>query len=66
MESSTVTILKEQILAAFKEDQADMKLTIKNEEHEEFYQVKMKNESTEGCLQEFFRVHSRLIQENFK
>ena len=61
-----MTILKEQVLSAFNEDQADMKFTIENGEGDRYYKNKVSNESTKGCLDDFMRLHSRLLQENFK
>ena len=58
--------LKDQVLAAFKKDQANMEFLIESENENQYYKCKVWNDSTEGCLQDFFRLHSRLLHDNFK
>jgi hypothetical protein len=57
--------LKDQVLAAFKKDQSNMKLTIKDEEGIKFYKIKVWNETTEGCFENFLNFHSKRLNLNF-
>ena len=59
-------IFKEQVLAAFEKNQSSIKLTIKDADGDKYFQCKEWNVTTEGCLENFFEMHSRYLHDNFK
>ena len=58
--------LKDQVLAAFQHEQANIKFNIKTEEGDSLYMYECDNQSTEKCFENFMALHTKHIDSDFK
>jgi len=57
--------LKDQVLAAFQHDQADMKFSIKTEEDATLYKYEGDNMRTNQCFDKFMALYTKHIDKNY-